>query len=683
MSNLPFSIRPATALPVAVGLAVLSAVVAPAAAAPRVVPLVVRWDLTPAEITTSCATAIRAVKQRTDAVVHRRSARTFESVFAAVEQISADTGDDLAAQALLYNMSPDAAVRKASEACSNDVGNVFAAENARPDVYEAMVSAKASGTARTADDRKLEELDLTAARRSGAGLAPAQRREFVALEQKINALELKFNANLADDTTTITITPVQAGALPADFTSDLKKDAGGNLIVPVNESTVETFEKNESDGAARKTYVTAYNRRGGEANVQLLQSALLARQRIAKLLGYSNWIAYVAADRMVGSAGHIASFLGHLDTALLPATKPQLATLAAIKGAPLDSWDVSYYRNQLLKTKYSVDATAVKQYFPAQHTIDAVVAIYAKILGLTFTLVPNAPVWYKDVFAYDVTDTATGEYRGRFYLDLYPRPGKYDHFANVGPTVRRVMPDGSIRPTVNVILGNWPAPAGGRPSLLSHGDVITFFHEFGHNVAALCANTPYETLNSGFRFDFIEAPSQMLENFVWDPVILKQISSNVDTQQPLPDDLIAKMIAARYVGEPLDTVEQDFYATVDQRYHALPAPVDTTAVWRTTQAQRTPFPMLDGTFPQAGFGHLMGGYEGGYYGYLWSKVYAQDMFTAFKNGGLESPVVGARYRNDILAPARSVEPDAEVRAFLGRPMSPDAFYHELGIASPK
>jgi thimet oligopeptidase len=308
-----------------------------------------------------------------------------------------------------------------------------------------------------------------------------------------------------------------------------------------------------------------------------------------------------------------------------------------------------------------------------------VLGIYSHLLGITFTPAPKLPRWDPSVMAFNVTDTKTGEFRGAFYLDLYPRPGKFSHFENAGPTARRILPDGTVRPVVNSILGNWPLPANGKPSLLSHDDVVTFFHEFGHNVAALLGNTPYETLNSGFRLDFVEAPSQMLENFVWDPTILKQISSNVDTGAPLPDDLIAKMIAARYFDEATFTVTQAFYAAIDQRYHTLRPPLDTTALWKVAYNAMTPGTFVDGTFPQASFGHLMGGYEAGYYSYLWAKVYSQDMFAAFKKGGLENPVEGARYRNEILAPARSLEPDVEVRNFLGRPMDPGTFYRELGI----
>jgi thimet oligopeptidase len=291
-------------------------------------------------------------------------------------------------------------------------------------------------------------------------------------------------------------------------------------------------------------------------------------------------------------------------------------------------------------------------------------------------------VWQAQVQAYDVTDAATGKPLGRFFLDLFPRPGKYDHFANFPIIPRRVLPDGTVRLAESAIVGNWPQPAPGRPALLQHDDVVTFFHEFGHCMAAILADEPYETLTNGFRQDFIEAPSQMLENWAWDPAILKRVSANVTTGAPLPDDLIQKLIASRYVHYALATTQQIMYATVDMEYHTMKPPVDTTAVWAATAARTTPNQYVAGTHPQSEFGHLMGGYDAGYYGYLWSKVYAQDMFSRFAAQGLTSPLAGRAYRNDILAPARLEEPDQEVRAFLGRPMNPDAFYRELGIAPP-
>ena len=652
-------------------------------AKPGAAVLPIDWSLTPAQIATSCTASIATAKRRIRQIADGRSARTFTAVVLPVENATADFNDDLAAQTFLYNVSTDAKVRAASLKCSTDTGNAFSEISARPDLYRALAAARASGTAHGAVQQKLQTLWLTALARSGAGLPDAQRRTFVALQQKLTNDQNTFAANLSNDQSTITVTAAQAQSLPSDFVSGaLEQRADGGYTVPVNESTVNPFLQNETDAAARKAYYVAFNNRGGAANVQLLQDAIATRDRLAHLLGYPTWAAYVLADHMAGTPQRVESFLAQIDAALLVKARQERDEDAALKGAPLDQWDQTYYENQLRKTKYAVDQNEIKQYFPVQHVTDSVFSIYQELLGVKFARA-NVAVWQPDVQAYDVTDAASGRPLGRFYLDLFPRPGKYDHFANFPIIPRRVMPDGTIRLAESAIVGNWPQPVAGKPALLQHGDVETFFHEFGHNMAALLATAPYETLSQGFRQDFIEAPSQMLENWVWDPAILKQLSSNVTTGQPLPDDLIAHIRAARYVDNAFFTTRQIAHATVDMEYHTMKPPVDTTAVWKETVARTTPNGFVDGTHPQAGFGHLMGGYDAGYYGYLWSKVYAQDMFSRFRAQGLTSSIAGAAYRKDILAPARAEEPDQEIQAFLGRPMNPAAFYRELGISPPQ
>ncbi len=654
-----------------------------APAKPATAVLSIDWSLTPARIASSCAASIATIRRRVGQIVAGRPPRTFATVVLPVETASADLNDDLAAQGFLYNISTDPKVRAASLKCSTDVGNVLSEISARPDLYKALAAARTSGTARGAVQQKLQSLWLTALARSGAGLPDAQRKTFVALQKKLTDDQNTFQANLGNDQSTITITAAQAQPLPPDFVAAaLKPAAAGGYTVPVNESTVGPFLQNETDAAARKEFYVTYNNRGGTANVKLLEDAIATRDRLAHLLGYPTWAAYVLADRMAGTPQRVESFLAEIDSALLVKARQERDEDAALKGAPLDQWDQTYYENQLQKTKYAVDQNEIRQYFPVQHVIDSVLAIYEQLLGVKFARA-NVPVWQEQVQAYSVTDAASGRPLGRFYLDLFPRPGKYDHFANFPIIPRRVLPDGTVRLAESAIVGNWPQPAPGKPALLQHGDVETFFHEFGHNMAAMLADEPYETLTSGFRQDFVEAPSQMLENWAWDPGILKRVSSNVTTGQPLPDDLIQKMIAARYVHYALQTTQQILYATVDMEYHTMKPPVDTTAVWKATVARTTPNQFVDGTHPQSEFGHLMGGYDAGYYGYLWSKVYAQDMFSRFQAQGLTSPVAGAAYRRDILAPARAEEPDQEVRAFLGRPMNPAAFYRELGISPPK
>jgi len=652
------------------------------------VPTRVNWNLTAADIKTNCAAQIAKTLSLSNAALRRPlKTVTFANTLLPLENISADLNDNLAAEGMLAFISPDKDVRSASFACQGATSDFQSEFSARVDLYKALAAVKASHTARSVYDRKILQFWLTGSVRSGAGLPERKRREFIALSKKLNDLSNKFSENLGNDVTTITITRAQSTGLPADFLANAKSLPDGGYIVAVNESTVTPFLQNASDISARKAFYLAYNNRQATQNLPILHDAIATRDRLAHLMGYQTWASYVLANRMAHDTKRVLKFLDDLDAKLLPKAREDLSVLASLKAkdtgmanAAIDPWDVSYYDNMLRKTKYAVDTNVVRQYFPAEHTIDAVLGIYSKVLGLNYTKVTPGDGPLPEVLEYNVTDKNTGKFIGTFYLDLYPREGKYSHFANFPFLPVRREPNGSYRPPLSMIIGNWAKPAPGKPSLLSHDEVETFFHEFGHNMAALLTTAPYETL-SGFKQDFVEAPSQMLENWVWDPQILKELSSNVTTGAPLPDDLIGKMIAARYVDNAYFTTRQIMLATIDMDYHTSGPQIDTTAVWAKVAREKSPLPLPEGVHPEASFGHLFG-YDAGYYGYLWSKVYAQDMFSAFKKGGLESPMVGMRYRQDILAPAQTYEPDVLVRRFLGRPMSPNAFYEEFGIGTP-
>jgi thimet oligopeptidase len=667
-----------------IAFAAAGLIAAPALPARAAAPDGVVWNLTSAQVASSCAAEIKKTDAAVNAMLRRKGARTFQSVVLPLENASSDANDDLAAQTFLSAVSPDKTVRDASDTCQNDISNYFTALSARPDLERAVAAAKHGNTAKTVYDRKLTDLWLTSLIRSGAGLATAQRKEFVKLSDELSQLQTDFGKNLAADKTTIRISAAQTSGVPADIVAGFTKNADGTFTVPVNESTA-AFLQYATEESARKTFYFAYSNRGGPPNVALLERAIAIRDRLAHLMGYENWAAYQLADRMASSPARVFKFLEGLDAKILPKATGELATLRALKAgetndpnAVIHPWDTGHYDYILNKTQYAVDGDAIRQYFPVQHTIDAVLDIYHTLLGVTFAQVAAPDAWYPGVLEYSVTDSASGKLLGYTYFDLYPRDGKYGHFANFPIIPYRVTANGTRVP-VAAILGNWPKPGPGQPALLSHDDVVTFFHEFGHNMAAILATAPYETLSSGFRQDFVEAPSQMLENFVWQPSILKQISSNWKTGQPLPDDLIAKMTAAKHVDYAYFTTRQIIYAMVDMDYHTMGPHVDTTAVWRQVTNQYSPLPMVDGILPQAAFGHIMGGYDAGYYGYLWSKVYAQDMFTVFQQGGLENPVVGMHYRTTILQPARTYEPDVEILNFIGRPMNPNAFYEEFGI----
>lgn len=645
------------------------------------------WHAGPAQITQSCDAAIAKTKAAIASIEQTPpEQRTFQGAMLPIENAEAELSDDTAVDTVLYLLAPDKRVRDASAACNQRVSDYQAVLSADPQIYATAARLQRQSAGETDAERRLLQLYVISGRRSGAGLKPAERNEATALFQKLGDLERRFEINLSQDATAIPITAAEAASLPASLVATLKKTATG-YVVPVDESTVGRFMANERSSEARERFDAAYGRRGGLQNVRLLEQAVPLRDRLAHVLGFKTWADYQLSNKMAGSPAKVDAFLAQIDGKLLPKARREIATLAALKRAqgdrtPFAAWDYAYYENQLLKTKYAVDEQAIRRYFPIDHVISSVFDIYQKLLGVTFTEITPADAWAPGVREFSIADNASGKAIGWFYLDLFPRPGKYDHFANFPLRIGHVLPNGSFQKPVAAIVGNWPMPEPGKQALLSHEDVITFFHEFGHLMHATLCTAPYESENSmvGVEQDFIEAPSQMLENWMWQPAILAQVSSNVETGRPLPDGLIKKMVALKHIDDGVSWTTQAFYATYDMTIHSGGRHMEATKIWADLKRRLTVFPMLPGTYPEAGFGHLMGGYDAGYYGYLWSKVYAQDMFTVFQHGGLENPAVGARYRKDILEPGAIYPAQRLVENFLGRPLSYAAFYRDLGIA---
>lgn len=643
----------------------------------------VKWDLSADEIASSCTAALKtaqdAVKQIEVTPIGKAD---FANGIKAVENVVAQLNDTLVAQSLLEYVAVDKKVRDASTDCNDKMSQFSVALGSDPVVY-AMAQLGAS-TATNSADRKLAELYLESGRRSGAGLDPATRAKTSQLFNKINDIQIAFQRALNEDTTSIVISKAEAAPLPSAFVKALKP-AGDGYAVPVNESTHVQFMSNQSSSAARQRYYFAYNTRGGQGNVKRLEQLVALRDQLAHLLGFNSWAAYRLDAKMAKAPQRVIAFLTQIDSKLLPKAFSELASLEALKAASGDRsrWQASdyyYYENQLIKTKYAVDDEAVRQYFPVNKVIPAVMGIYEKLLSVTFHPIEPANAWAPGVLEYWISDNASGKPIGWFFLDLYPRPGKYSHFANFPLRGGRVLPDGTYQMPISSIIGNWPVGAPGKPALLSHDDVVTFFHEFGHLMHSTLSIAPYETYyGTAVREDFVEAPSQMLENWMWQPSILKEVSSNVTTGKPLPDNLIAKMVALKHVSSENGAywTGQAFLATYDMTIHSSGPIVDVNRVYFDLKKKMTTTPAEPGTIPEANFGHLVGGYDAGYYGYLWSLVYAQDMFTVFQKGGLENPAVGARYRKYVLQPGGSVEPDQLLRDFLGRAPSYDAFYKEL------
>ena len=284
-----------------------------------------------------------------------------------------------------------------------------------------------------------------------------------------------------------------------------------------------------------------------------------------------------------------------------------------------------------------------------------------------------------DVLEYEIVDGDNGKSLGWFYLDLVPRPSRFLRpVAGILRAGRQVGGEYSL--PIGAIMGNTPPSEPGKPSLLSHRDVVDLFHEFGHLLHATLSTAPYEALNGlNARGDFLEAPSQMFENWAWQPAILEQISRDVETGRRLPRELAEQLVASRHSFNGATWTRQVLFAVYDLTLHTSGARVDATATWFKLTRELTALPPVPGTAPEAGFIFLMGGYDAGYYGYLWSKVAAQDLFSAFESGGIENPEVGRRFRREVLEPGATMEPDQLLRTFLGRPASDVSFRRSLGL----
>ena len=326
----------------------------------------------------------------------------------------------------------------------------------------------------------------------------------------------------------------------------------------------------------------------------------------------------------------------------------------------------------------------MKQYFSLDSVTKGLLEIYQKMLGLTFTKVQDGNLWHQDVTMYEVNDTETGDFVGHFYMDLFPREGKYNHAACFPFRRGFAKPDGTRQYPVSAIVANFPKPTKNAPALLKHDDVTTYFHEFGHVMHNICSKVQFKLFSgTSVERDFVEAPSQMLENWCWEPEVLEKFAVHYQTNQPIPRDLVAKLVKSRHVGAGLSNLYQLFSGLFDMALHNTEnTDIDTTKLYTQMREEITKLKTPSETIwrPLATFGHLMGGYDSAYYGYLWSLVFAADMFSSrFKKEGIDNEKTGLSYRKEILQPGGSKDANDLIYNFLGREPNDKAFLTKLGL----
>jgi thimet oligopeptidase len=584
---------------------------------------------------------------------------------AAIEQLSL-----AGAQAgILNSVAADKAVRDQAQMEAQRVAMAGSALSLNRAVYDALVAISLDGA--SAATKHYVGRTLLGYRLSGVDKDEATRDRLHALHDKATQLSLAFSRNIQEGGKTVEAAPEELEGLPADYIARhpaQKGKSGAERVTlttdPPDMMPVMTFA---ASAELRKKMFLAYNTRAYPANRQLLLDLLATRQEIASVLGFRSWADLATADQMMESAANVRTFLAKLDEASREGARDEHAQVLAFardRQPELSEIDITsrgYWYEQFRRTKYDFDSQSVRPYFPYARVEAGVLETAAKLFKVEFRP-STAPAWHEAVSVYEVFEG--GRLVGRFYLDMHPREGKNKWFSAT-PVVAGVR--GRVLPEAGLIC-NFPAPEETDPGLLQYSDVVTFFHEFGHLMHALLGGHTEWVGLSGFATegDFIEVPSQMLEEFFRDEKLLQVFAKHYETGETLPSALIRSMKRAGAFGRADWIRTQLYYTTLSLNLHDQdPAGIDPDVMTRELYGRFQPWIWLDGNKMYASFGHLTG-YSSNYYTYMFDKVIALDFFGQFDPKDLLSGDAGERYRRMVLEQGGSKPAKELVRDFLGR-----------------
>ncbi len=591
---------------------------------------------------------------------------------------------------LLAYFHADPAVREAAARLETKGSQTKAAVFARKDIYRALKEYADTNPRLAHEDARLMAKWLERYERAGMALSDKEAAEYARLNtERLNKIT-QFNVNLNNYQDELHVTREELDGLGETYINRLGRTDDGKYIVTLKYPDYNPFMASAKSEKARKALQEKFARRGGKENVTLLEDTLELRRRQAALLGYKQYPDYVLPVRMAKNYKTLEKFLKGLQKEVTPLAQKELKEYLKFKeettGQKADempAWELPYWENEYKKKYYQVDNDKIKEYFQADRVIAGMFDIFGNLFGVTFEKA-DLPTWHPDVLVYQIKDKKSGELISNFYLDMFPREGKYTHAATWSFVDRFQLPDGSYQTPSVVIAANFTPAGNGVPALMEHSEVETLFHEFGHVLQMSMATSKYATLTGdNVAWDYIETHSQLLENWAWQPQVIKQISAHYKTGEPLPDEMIDALVKSKKAGAATAFIRQNFLGQFDVAAHAADKRVDTTKLYAKMMKDITGIPMTPGTYPQASFGHIMSltdPYDVGYYVYAWSLVIAQDIFSQFQQQGLFNAELGARLREYVYTPGTVYDENEMVEKFLGRPYNDKAFLKDLGIS---
>src|ERR1700693_1338065 len=652
------------------------------------------WEQTPEAVDAMVKNAIATANKALDQIGAQDSGKvTFKSTVVALDDLSYQAESAANKAEIIKETNTNEAMRTAGENAVKEFQDWAVGIDYREDVYKAIKAFANTHPKLSGEDKKLFDETMRDYRRAGLDLPPEKRSEVEQLRKDLSKLGTDFDTNIVNAKVPVVFTKAELDGVPESFFASPGVKTGDDAYTVMANVTWQfvTVEENAKSEATRKKLYVIHDSLAKDTNRTVLNQMIALRNKIALRLDYKSWDDYQTEIKMAKNGAGAKKYIDDLVTGIQPKFDAEVAELQKMKAADthdpnakIGVWDWRYYDNQLVKQKYAVDKEALRDFFPFQKVLDGMFNVYQSIFGLKFEKIAAPYKWVDDLQLYRVTDAATGEPLGMFYLDMFPREGKFNHFAEFSITGGKLLSDGKYQRPVCALLCNFPPASAAKPSLMTHSDVETLFHEFGHCLHEITTHAKYGRF-AGTRVpgDFVEAPSQMLQNWVWDKKVLDTFAADYrDPSKKIPADIIKKMNDAKKATAAVFYRRQFAFASLDLAMHDAHSE---NAQWDCVDIsnpvlEKVFLPIEPSTTMVTYFGH-MNGYDAGYYGYAWADAIAADMATVFEKApqGYLDKQAGMKLRKEIYEQGDSRDVAVSIETLLGRKQSVEPFLKRIGV----
>lgn len=589
------------------------------------------------------------------------------------DELHAKARDFGAAVGLYSNVDPDPALRQAADDCELKISKYQTTLYQNPKLYAQFKKLKASDPI---DQKFLQDI-LEQFEKTGVQLSAEKQKRLKDIIEESTKLSQDFAKNVRDNPHKVEFTPAEMKGLPDSYMAGLKKNEKGNYLLGFDYPEYQPFMELAESDEARKRYQTAYTRRGTEQNLQFMKKAIDLRYEMAQLFDKESYAHSALEFRMAKTPEAVNSFLEDVYSKVAPLEKQDVEELRQFKAetlkvprekADITRWNQGYWSEKLRQAKYKVDQEKLRDYFPTEAAQKWLFAVSSELYGIDFRPM-KVKAWHNEVEYYAVHDTASGEFLGGLYVDKYPREGKYGHAAVWGAYGGSTL---NQRRPVSVLVTNFNRKG------LNSKELETFVHEMGHALHGILSKTRYsEQSGTSVERDLVEAPSQMYEEWARRLETLSKVADYCEPACPRVDAAMTERLKdVKNYGRGLHYARQTLYAQYDMALHSKDAlKTDPLKLWQEMES-KTALGYVPGQQFPGQFGHVMGGYQAGYYSYMWSEVIALDMLSAFGDQLMDKKV-GAHYRNTVLAQGGQKHGEQMVKDFLGRDPDSKAFFNEI------